>query len=534
MSLGNGNPKEGDKGSNFNYELKVLQGLESIAVAIENGASITDVTYSELRSMMTAASLKVNALYRITDFANYYSVPMFNYDLQPLFIGATTGSGSNNFIVRAISNSLLDIYAHDLNRPTYIIKYDPYVETTEAGELQCTGRIIYLEDPNLNIKGSYDWQTVLFHRVRNIVPNFDSEILIGGTSYTIDCSTSTLTTPDGNFNSLSPGDIITVKADDNTFYNVKIGSINNTYECSIVSDNSSFTFTGTRLYYTVYNGDISSYETYIGQYVSEGYIATYNTFTLGPNTQHIDLGKSYVITDGNPFYLPNNILGINNIVYDVTVADDAIGNTFGSCAVTTVGSNVSFNYAQAISASTFSGSITKNYFGGGISTTTLSGAIQQCVISYNTNIQDSTLSGSILNSFFNDVINSTLSGQISYCKFDLIRSTTIQDSEVSYIGISSDRYTIKYCNILNSKINNLASIKGLEYTSIVGSESRDLTVNGLVSCNITGITAGLTGDYSSALKIADNTISKTIYFENTTPYIAYMSSGTLITNLMSV
>ena len=28
MAIGNGNPKEGDKGSNFNYELKVLQGLQ--------------------------------------------------------------------------------------------------------------------------------------------------------------------------------------------------------------------------------------------------------------------------------------------------------------------------------------------------------------------------------------------------------------------------------------------------------------------------------------------------------------------------
>ena len=35
MSLGNGNPKDGDKGSNFNYELKVLQGLEAIAQALE-------------------------------------------------------------------------------------------------------------------------------------------------------------------------------------------------------------------------------------------------------------------------------------------------------------------------------------------------------------------------------------------------------------------------------------------------------------------------------------------------------------------
>jgi hypothetical protein len=42
MSLGNGNPKEGDKGSNFNYELKVLQGLEAIAVSLENQPSTTN------------------------------------------------------------------------------------------------------------------------------------------------------------------------------------------------------------------------------------------------------------------------------------------------------------------------------------------------------------------------------------------------------------------------------------------------------------------------------------------------------------
>ena len=37
MALGNGNPKEGDKGSNFFWELKVLQGLEAIAEAIDAG-----------------------------------------------------------------------------------------------------------------------------------------------------------------------------------------------------------------------------------------------------------------------------------------------------------------------------------------------------------------------------------------------------------------------------------------------------------------------------------------------------------------
>jgi len=43
MSLGNGNPKDGDKGSNFNYELKVLQGLEAIAVGLEAGI-VQDIT----------------------------------------------------------------------------------------------------------------------------------------------------------------------------------------------------------------------------------------------------------------------------------------------------------------------------------------------------------------------------------------------------------------------------------------------------------------------------------------------------------
>jgi hypothetical protein len=42
MSLGNGNPKEGDKGSNFNFELKMLQGLEAIANALDGGGGSGD------------------------------------------------------------------------------------------------------------------------------------------------------------------------------------------------------------------------------------------------------------------------------------------------------------------------------------------------------------------------------------------------------------------------------------------------------------------------------------------------------------
>lgn len=42
MGLGNGNPKSGDKGSNFDYELKVLKLLEAIAVSFEGqGGSLS-------------------------------------------------------------------------------------------------------------------------------------------------------------------------------------------------------------------------------------------------------------------------------------------------------------------------------------------------------------------------------------------------------------------------------------------------------------------------------------------------------------
>lgn len=59
MSLGNGNPKEGDKGSNFNYELKTLQLLQAIAVAVEGGGGgggLTCTTVADCEVITTLQS----------------------------------------------------------------------------------------------------------------------------------------------------------------------------------------------------------------------------------------------------------------------------------------------------------------------------------------------------------------------------------------------------------------------------------------------------------------------------------------------
>jgi len=71
MSLGNGNPKEGDKGSNFNYELKVLQGLQRIInnvlagidVTVVNGAGAAAVNIQDGGNSITVdGSVSISAL----------------------------------------------------------------------------------------------------------------------------------------------------------------------------------------------------------------------------------------------------------------------------------------------------------------------------------------------------------------------------------------------------------------------------------------------------------------------------------------
>ena len=85
MSLGNGNPKSGDKGSNFNYELKVLQGLQCTCDQLKNIDANTDDVEFILTSILTTlqASTEYEAKF-VVDTCNsdtvYLEVRVWNPD----------------------------------------------------------------------------------------------------------------------------------------------------------------------------------------------------------------------------------------------------------------------------------------------------------------------------------------------------------------------------------------------------------------------------------------------------------------------
>ena len=85
MSLGNGNKKEGDKGSNFNYELKVLQGLQCTCDQLKIIDGNTDDIEFILSSILTTlqASTEYEAKFTV-DTCNgdtvYLEVRVWNPD----------------------------------------------------------------------------------------------------------------------------------------------------------------------------------------------------------------------------------------------------------------------------------------------------------------------------------------------------------------------------------------------------------------------------------------------------------------------
>jgi hypothetical protein len=131
MSLGNGNPKNGDKGSNFNFELKVLQGLQTI---ITNGINCCQNILNYLGEI-TSYTQPYQRYPHVLSTTTTGSIP-FCYSFSIANVGSAAGTVNGqalpagatvNFDASALNNFFSDkeqkIMDYDASGTTFLITY---------------------------------------------------------------------------------------------------------------------------------------------------------------------------------------------------------------------------------------------------------------------------------------------------------------------------------------------------------------------------------------------------------------------------
>lgn len=186
--------------SNFTY-------LESISGTSER---ITDITYSELETLIVSNELVPAMFYKITDFKTAYDQPDFDYDKNATYSEASYKMGPvEPIIVMALSENVISSQVYQPLYPNDRITYDWTFNETEVTGGTAWGRITERIDDRGN-RTDYDHRNVLFKRYKTY--RYDPfEPLVGeisiegitvsgiGTSFSVDLATSSVFFSDGYF-----------------------------------------------------------------------------------------------------------------------------------------------------------------------------------------------------------------------------------------------------------------------------------------------------------------------------------------------
>lgn len=156
--------------------------IDKIIERDDKGASLIEVTYSELEQLIIDSKLSPKSYYLITDFQNPWEVtwenePMYYEDQYTEINGKQQLSGIRNamyLIVKAINYNKLEKQAYSLTNPDWIIHYDYSYKGPEEGGfryrsnsegeleyLPCKGIITYLKDEFGN-EGNFNFRHCMF------------------------------------------------------------------------------------------------------------------------------------------------------------------------------------------------------------------------------------------------------------------------------------------------------------------------------------------------------------------------------------
>ena len=132
-------------------------------VSGSGGASIVEVTFSELNDLWDGSNLTAGQYYKITDYQTCYDQPNFDATGTAITTGNYKSGSVEPLVVFATSDGTLSPYAYSLAYPKDTIKYDISVTQTEVTNGLAKGRI-YERIDEVGNRTDYDWRNVQFKR----------------------------------------------------------------------------------------------------------------------------------------------------------------------------------------------------------------------------------------------------------------------------------------------------------------------------------------------------------------------------------
>jgi len=339
---------------------------ETYHIALSGITSYFEVTYDELYSLYTGATLNPGKFYLITDFQTCYDQPNFDNIGNPITSGNYKTGTTEPLLVLATSGNTLSPQAYSPQYPLDKITYDISWNVTEVTSNPAKGRITERIDDRNN-RTDYDFRAVQFIRYDSLICEsyYSGKVSIDGagnvtgtnTFFTNDFSpgnTIGIFTPYGiTIGGFMFYEILTIDSDttmtvtgitfevvSNTYYSLGLyNGLTSPWQCNVASSSGSteyFTFNDNQSYNT-YIGDNLGYDTFIlsnNVFLSGDYYDNYfggrsynNTFDDDMNANICgSLFRNNVITNDFDRNTVGSFFENNAIVCDM--ADNRIGNFF--------------------------------------------------------------------------------------------------------------------------------------------------------------------------------------------------------------
>ncbi len=217
--------------------LPIVNNGETKKVSVSNLLSVSiyeEVTYSELYSLLTGATLTPGKHYLITDFKTCYDQPDYDHNGNTIETGNYKEGNVSPILVLATDVDKISEHAYQPEYSGDTIQYDPYFTSTEVTAGEAFGRITYRIDDKGNAF-DYDFREVLFKRY---ITYSAEEIYVGKVSIN---SVGVVTGVGTNFTGRTTGEVIGIVNVDSA-YGV------NFYQIVSIDSETSMTVTGRTIY----------------------------------------------------------------------------------------------------------------------------------------------------------------------------------------------------------------------------------------------------------------------------------------------